>query len=341
MLGRYYAALIIVAVIGLPGTPSAAEAEIYSQAELRKDEVRLRNAVFRIYSIGLEPSLTGAERDAIGDVDFRFPYPEEKDVLLNFAATTDGRFLLMPLLSLKALEDLTIAYAWLYHRGLSLSTIDLYFTMLRYHDPKDFPGGKFPPILKALGVPADALKDPKVDDLSLRLRNEAFAFVIAHELGHIRFRHRPLDEITAEQAQHDEADADRFGLDLLGRTGTPALGAVLFFQAQIYGLLHHSEFRSEREWRDYVKSKMTHPLSVERIKAMAAYMVGPLARSRPAEAAIWTGIAGQLLQAVAIMEDDDLARCVVRVAKAADPSILKPREGVESAQMLARCRNPG
>ncbi|NJM35673.1 MAG: hypothetical protein HC850_14335 [Rhodomicrobium sp.] len=241
-------------------------------------------------------------------------------------------------MSLKALEDLTTAYAWLYHQKMSLSTIDLYFTMLRHREPKDFPGGKHPPILKALGVPDNALKNPKIDELSLSLRNEAFAFIIAHELGHIRFRHKPLSDITPEEAQKDETQSDQFALDVLARTGTPPLGAVLFFQAQIYSLKHRAEFNSDEAFRKYVTLTMTHPLSIERIKAMTAYIQGPLARSRPKETAVWQGIAMQLGQIAAIMEDVELARCVIKVAKEADVSILQPRKAVEAAEMMRLCR---
>lgn len=88
----------------------------------------------------------------------------------------------------------------------------------------------------------------QVDTLSLSLRNEAYAFIIAHELGHIRFRHKPLAEISPIQAQKDEAKADRFALDLLERTQAPALGAVFFFQAQIFALMHRHEFALDAEW---------------------------------------------------------------------------------------------
>ncbi len=338
MSQRLFAAFLIAAFSGLVAVSSGTSAQIYSKADLDPDAVRLRNAVIKIYEIGLKPSLTSEEKDALGDFSFNFPMPRKGDELLNFAATTDGRFLVMPVMSLRALEDLTTAYAWLYHNKYSLSTIDLYFAMLRYRDPKDFPGGKFPKIMDALGVPKDAYKtSKKVDELSLSLRNEAFAFIIAHELGHIRFRHNPIKDITPKQAQDDESESDRFALELFKRTGTPALGPMLFFQAQVYALLHRHEFRTDDEWLKYVTLRMTHPLSVERIKAMADFIEGPLLKSRPKETGLWLDIAGKFRQMTRIMEDVELARCIVKVAKEADPAILKPRRGVEAAEMMKRC----
>jgi hypothetical protein len=47
----------------------------------------------------------------------------------------------------------------------------------------------------------------------------------------------------------------------------------------------------------------------------------------------------QLRQVVAILEDVDLARCVVRYAKTAELSVLKPGQKVDEAGMLAKCRS--
>jgi hypothetical protein len=336
---RFACVLLLLSLSVLTTRPVFATPDIYDPAELEKEAVRLRNAVIRIYEIGLKPSLTAEEKRAIGDFEFSFPMPEPGDTLLNFAATTDGRFLIMPLASLKALEDLATAYAWRYERREPLRAIDIYFAMLRYRDKKDFPGGKVPTILDALDVPKNAYTlDKKVDVLSLSLRNEAYAFIIAHELGHIRFKHKPLDEISPVQAQKDEAEADRFALDLFGRTKTPALGAVFYFQAQIYSLLHRHEFPSEAEWAKHVKTVMTHPLSSDRIRAMAAFMGGPLVQFRPGEAVIWTDIARTFGGLVDIMDDTELARCVINLAKRADFATLKPQTGDIQVDIMTTCR---
>jgi len=192
--------------------------------------------------------------------------------------------------------------------------------------------------LTALDVPKDANTiDKKVDTLSLSLRNEAYAFIIAHELGHIRFKHKPLAAISPIQAQSDEAEADRFALDLLGRTKTPVLGAVFFFQAQIFSLLHRHEFASEAEWAKHVTTKMTHPLGADRIRAMEAYMGGPLAQARPTEAVIWMDIAANLRTLIAGFEDEAFARCVVRLAKDADPAILRAHTEVAGGDFTMGC----
>jgi hypothetical protein len=332
-------ALLGLALMLFWGVPaSAATDTIYSRAELDAEAVRLRNAVIKIYEIGIKPSLTAEEKRALGAFEFSFPFPKPGDDLLNFAATTDGRLLIMPVMSLKMLEDLTTAYAWRYYKRDSLGAIDLYFAMLRYRDERDFPGAQYPPILQALGVPKDANEQAtKVDEMSLSLRNEAFAFIIVHELGHIRFKHKPTDQISARQSTADELEADQFALDVLARTKTPALGASLIFQAQIYSLLHRHEFPSRKAWQDYVSNAMTHPMSVDRIRAMADFMRGPLARSRPAEAHLWRDIGLALREKSETLDDEDIARCIVRAAKQADLAILAPQGNKEGAELTLGC----
>jgi len=327
---------LLIALL-LPFSP-VANAQIYSRAELEGEAVRLRNAVFRLYSIGIKPSLLEDEIRAAGDFKFSFPLPEPNDPLMDFAATTDGRAMIMPLMSLKAVEDLTTAYAWLYHNNYSLSTIDLYFTMLRYRDPADFPGGKFPRILDALGVPPDAYKtDKRVAELSLSLRNEVYAFIIAHELGHIRYAHKPLDQISTQQSQADESQADAFALDIFLRTKTPPLGPVLFFQAQVYNLLHPVEFGRTEQERASALLQMTHPLTLERIEKMNEFIEGPYTRARPEEAPLWADIASKFRVLIPVLEDEDLAACLIKVAREADPDSLKPRKGHDTELLMQRC----
>ena len=129
---RYWPACFLLALSSLfAASPLNAASDMYALAELEADAVRLRNAIIRIYEIGLKPSMTAAEKQAVGAFEFTFPLPKPDDVLLNFAATTDGRRLIMPLASLKTMEDLATAYAWRYVRRQPLRAIDLYFAMLR------------------------------------------------------------------------------------------------------------------------------------------------------------------------------------------------------------------
>lgn len=326
---------------GLGAGPAAAQdhSRLYSDAEISADAERLQTAMTKIYELGLAPALTDAERAALQGMQLEFPRPRGGERTLDFFAVQEGRFssIVLPLLSLKTLEDLTTAYAWLVSEGWSPGTIDLYFAVLREEAPPAFPGGAYLPPLAALGAPADAWKHPPVDDLSLRLRNEAFAFVLAHEIGHIVLGHAADLPASNEQSQRDEAAADAFALELLGRTGTPSLGAALLFQAQAYALPHPGQFDTEAEWYAFLDEKSAHPVTTARIRALADYMRGPLIASRPTERAVWTEIGQQVSRVADILDDDELQRCVVLAARSARAEDLKPRRDPAEALFAAAC----
>ena len=313
--------------------------EMYAEEALQNDAKRLRTAVGKIYKLGIKPSLSRSESSGIGDVEFRFPLPRPGDDPLNFYAYRDGRkaIVVMPVLSLKALEDLTTAYAWAQVNGFRQSTIDLYYAALRHRPISKFPGRKYTDVLTALGIPKDAYKQPGVDSLSLSLRNEAYAFIIAHELAHVLFRHKGYAEITKAQARADEVQSDRFALDVMARTATPPLGAVFYFQAQIYRFRHRGEFKTNDAWTNYLMTVATHPMAVDRLKSMARYISGPLADRRGPEKKLWTGIGGLMKQLAAILEDGDLAVCIARVAAEAPWHVLKPGDSDPNWAMEAVC----
>jgi hypothetical protein len=327
-------------MIGGASSPAAELSEMYTRAALEKDAKRLEAAVRKIYELGIKPTLTKAERDQLGDVTFHFPMPKPDDDPLNFYAfrSEDGTaVVVMPVLSLKALEDMTTAYAWVQVKGFRHSTIDLYYAMLRHRPPAKFPDGRYIDVLTALGIPETAYQEPGVDKLSLSLRNEAFAFILTHELGHVLFRHKGYNQITKAQARADEAQSDRFALDVLARSATPPLGAVFYFQAQVYRFQHRGEFASAAAWDDYLMTVATHPMTVERIKAMADHISGPLAQSRGREKVVWMGIGLQLGQVAQFLRDPDLQRCIARVAAEAPFEVLKPAKSDPDWAMQQFC----
>ncbi len=144
------------------------------------------------------------------------------------------------------------------------STIDLYYAALRHRPLARYPRQKYTNVLTATGIPKDVYKQPSVDSLSLSLRNEAYAFLIAHELAHVLFGHKGYAEITKAQARADEVKSDRFALDVTARITTSPLGAVFHFPAQIYRFRHRGEFNSAEAWYNYSLTVATHPMAVDR-----------------------------------------------------------------------------
>ena len=57
-----------------------------------------------------------------------------------------------PVSSLKLIEDLSVAYAWRHTNRYTLEPMDEYLVMLK-HGTENFPGGRIPNPMTALGVP--------------------------------------------------------------------------------------------------------------------------------------------------------------------------------------------
>ena len=171
-----------------------------------------------IFNQVILPVLTGEEKQRLSGVQLDFPLHAEGDSKgqpLAFYHPVDQSLVVMPIFSLKFLDDLCTAYAWLQVKGYSLETISDYTAMLKY---KDFPAGSYPQPLKALHIPDDALKDKEVDELALGHFVTARTFILLHELGHVYYRHRAT---TAEQSRRNEEQADAFAAQVMGRTPLP------------------------------------------------------------------------------------------------------------------------
>jgi hypothetical protein len=199
----------------------------------------------------------------------------------------------LPVLSLKFLDDLSTAYAWLQAKGYSLETISEYIAILWYGEP---PATGFPPPLTALGIPKDALKDPEVAENSLGHFVTARTFIILHEMGHILHNdtHRAIESIRKEE------EADRFASVVMQRTPLVPLGMLVFFMADAH-------------WSRLSSSELgTHPLSGARVQAMAGSVEDPTLRSK-------------LVVLGKYLDDPDIRTGLVATGKRGDLGTLAPR----------------
>jgi hypothetical protein len=192
-------------------------------------------------------------------------------------------YVVMPILSLKFLDDLCTAYAWMQINGYVLDTVSEYTAMLAFHD---FHGQRQPVPLKALGIPADALQDPKVNELALDHFVTARMFLLLHELGHA-------------YGGPDEAQADEFAARVIQRTPIVPLGILVFFMA-------------DASWNPYPPTSDPHPVTGARVLAVAAHINDPSLRAG-------------LQQLGTMLKDDETRKSQIIVGKATDESMLAPR----------------
>src|SRR2546422_4541046 len=262
---------VVCVVLGclLAAGPARAAAQtvanMYDSAVVAREQPRLASRINEVWIKAFKPNLTPDEQRALSGVPFQTAV--DGDPVIGYE--TRGRVIRLPAISLLFFEDLCVAYAWLQRRGYRLETIEEYVTMLKYRDAAAF-GGRYPPPLKALGIPGDALTDPGVNDLSLRLRNTGYAFILGHELGHVRFQHPGNNAVPIAVSQANETQADQFGLELMRRVSEIPMGALIFFQTGIFYFDNRADFPSDAAWQAYLTREATHPLTAPRLQALSS-----------------------------------------------------------------------
>ncbi len=286
---RGIACVILFAPVALSGKELS---ELYDSATLEQGRPRYERSTTKIFEQVIAPALLTQEKQRIGNVrlDFRlYGEGQAKEHPLQFYVPDASR-VVMPIASLKFLDDLCTAYAWLQIKGYSLETISEYTAMLRY---KDFPDERYPRPLKALQIPDDALKDPRVDELALGHFVTARTFILLHELGHIFHSHRGSTIANEKQA-------DRFAAEVMRRTALPPLGILVFFLFDAH-------------WASYPPGPNDkHPMSGDRVRALAAQVDD-------------RGLANALRKLGELMDDPDIRAGFAATGRAADIAALAPR----------------
>ena len=306
-------------------------ANMYDRAVVAREQPRLASRVNEVWIKAFKPNLTPDEQRALSGVTFQTPL--EGDPVIGYFSR--GRAVTMPAVSLLFFEDLCVAYAWLQRRGYRLETIEEYVTMLKYKEAAAF-GGRYPTPLKALGIPGDALTDPGVNDLSLRLRNTGYAFILGHELGHIRFQHPGNDAVPVAVSQANETQADQFGLELMRRVSEIPMGALIFFQAGIFYFDNRADFPSEAAWQAYLSKEANHPLTAPRLRALSSRvsaLADDFARGQPNRAATTEtirSIGDQFAEFAMFLDDPTLQRVMRAKAERSSPATLLPRRERET-----------
>jgi hypothetical protein len=148
-----------------------------------------------------------------------------------------------------------------------------------------------------LGIPANALDDPRVDELALGHFVTARTFLLLHEMAHILYHHSAR---TSAQSIRNEQEADRFAAVVMKRAGLPPLGILVFFMADAH-------------WSGFPASDQdTHPLSGARVRALADNVDD-------------SNLAAKLRVFGQYLDDPEIRTGFVATGKAGDLAALAPR----------------
>jgi hypothetical protein len=257
-------------------------ASMYDMPKLQQERPRYEQRIGNVYR-RIAALLTEPERRALAGVRIEFPLigaqtgtPVDFYTMGHIKSAT----VFMPVLSLLFLEDLATAFAWLHHHDDSLDTIEGYVTPLRSKKATDFAGGRYPAPLKALRIPPEALSDASVKALARAWRDEAYAFILLHELGHVLSRYPRIGGVPGDVLGKHEEEADRFALTVLARADPIPMGMVLWLMTQVNALPHKGQLiaegvvKSEADWQTYVKTWAPHPFTADRLSAIALHLDG-------------------------------------------------------------------
>jgi hypothetical protein len=308
--------------VALLGGPSPAQ--IYSAAHLAGERSRIEARIEALREVLTRREYLGADAAWLAQVPVQIPDRHENGDPLGFFS--DGRSVTMPLDALLFVEDLTMAYAWRERSGRSLEPMDEYLAMLRWKPLQDWPDGYYLEPLTALGVPPAIWEsDASVGDLGTRLRNEAWAFILSHELGHVYHRH-PGNTVPAPEVQENERAADAFALTLMERTDTIPLGAVLYFQATAGFYPGRVDLPTDAAYARWQREEATHPVNADRLLAMAiALQLWSRGEPNAERADILRFIGSRLEEIATILADPAQQQLVVRNAVYGDPNDLRSR----------------
>lgn len=306
---------------------------LYGKETLTYWQTRYSDSTRKIYEIGFLPYLSPVEKEVLADVQIQFPLTGEsiyENDPTAFYSLSEESVVVMPVLSLKFLDDLSTAYAWLWHNGYELETVTDYVSMLKYQ-PETFRAGHFPPPLTALHIPEDALSNPEVDALALGFFNEARALILAHELGHILYGHDGGSAISTNESQKQEHEADAFALDLMIRTATQPMGAYLYFFTRAHWDSNLGDFNNDPQaWQAYL-DEATHPLTAYRMALMAEKLsqsaeLMAIGKPNPvAETETTLFIAEGMKDIAEMLEDPEISLSIRLKGQATDVAFLAPR----------------
>jgi hypothetical protein len=298
---------------------------LYDAQKLASARGRFETRAAQLWQAMRDRLLTADDRAALQQARLEFPSISPDGSLLNFYADSQRKTVHLPIHSLLLLEETCTAYAWLYHKGYSAITINEYASMLKHRRPGDFPGGRFLPPLKALGIPDDALSSKQVDDLSLRFRNSAYGYILAHEMGHILYRHRGNRAVPPDVSRANEQQADEFALKVLQQDREIPMGAILFFQMTAFvGSPGRFDYATVEEWQNALR-EATHPVTSSRVRGVAEGLRAGADRYG-ANREIALEVAGKLKRIAGEMDDRDWHLYFRRIGESAPLTTLRPRK---------------
>lgn len=260
---NFLKSLIILSIIWLLTFHNLAYGKSVSSMYTIKELEHLRNRyeenIYWNYNHVIKPQLT-YESKALHDIKLEFPLIGKRGEPFEFYSEQEirGRRIVMPIFSIKFLDDLSIALSWIVKHGYTEATIKNYIAMLKYRESTDFTNNRYPDPLIALHIPRNALEDPTVDRLAQNILKGTITYLLCRELGYILVTGSNYREPSFyEQKERGETrvKADTFALEILRRLGVPPFFLAFFFTSKAFWIPYQSDFNNDSSYFRYLRER--------------------------------------------------------------------------------------
>lgn len=315
-------------------------AELYDPQELTRLQAIYSRGWLDNFNHVFLPAMTPEERAGVEAAGLRMELslPEWEP----FGFYSDGRSVTVSVASLKFLDDLSVATAWLDLNNYTLQTVSDYLLMLR---TRHLRGDLSPPPkpLAALCIPDDALSNARVNERANRIFDSLVVFVLLHEYGHVFYRHPGNRAVAPEDSRAHEEAADRFALDLLARVGEVPLGVTVFFSVAAQLAENRADFATDAAF-ERALARRTHPLSPARLQSFARHLTAAAksyAKGFRVEGQLEAmSVSLQISQFALLLADPGIQRLSAKIGQSVETVDLAPRRSGQSLAPPCNSRPP-
>jgi hypothetical protein len=223
-----YTIIFYITVISFSVGKSDALIQIYSDSELSKKDSLYRNYITAVFKEDLIGQLPVQERAILYDTRIVIPSGLIDAPPITVWTSVQDRTVYFPIQTISFLDDIAAVAAWLSKNKCTIELAALYAGMIVSIPPPA--NQRFHPNPRAaFGLDDDVWDDPYVKNYSNQIFKTAVFFILAHELGRVRYNHLDNDVLSNQRSHEQELQADRFAIDAMKHIGVPPLGVLHLF----------------------------------------------------------------------------------------------------------------
>lgn len=276
--GSVYTHIILGLLLALASflTDAKDVSSMYDKEDLEKWKETYSKNISWNYKNVILPVLSREERIPLASAALVYPLIGQKGEPVEIATQAGAREIAVPILSVRFLDDVAIAFAWLSRNGYSVAPLWDYISVLKYRDKKDFRGGRFPSPLDALSISRDVLRDKAVDAQSQNLLKSHMVYLLAREIGGLALTYYSAGDWSGVQGKQNREfglQLDSFGMEVLRRIGVPPTNMCLYMGVSAYWTPNRLDFSTESSYRQYLEATSGTGMSEQRLLSIANRMV--------------------------------------------------------------------